>query len=84
MHLLSDPKVVLSGLKSGSCKEKSSMTNGVNDIQQPVVGATRQNVSSKIRSANKTHNVFYEYNVFHIEIVFCPLRFLMYEDGISP
>ena len=55
MHLLSDSKVVMSGLKSESCKEKSSMTNGVIDIQQPVVGATRQNVSSKNRSANKTH-----------------------------
>ena len=55
MHLLSDPKVVLSGLKSGSCKEKSSTTNRVSDLQQPVVGATRQNVSSKNRSANKTH-----------------------------
>jgi hypothetical protein len=53
MHLLSDPKVVLSGLRSESCKEKSSTTNGVSDIQQPVEGATQQHVSSKIRSANK-------------------------------
>jgi hypothetical protein len=55
MHLLSDPKVVLSGLRSESCKEKSSTTTRVSDIQQPVVRATHQNVSSKIRSANKTH-----------------------------
>jgi hypothetical protein len=52
---LSDSMVVLSGLRSASGKRKSSTTNRVSNIQQPVTGATRQHVSSKYRSANKTH-----------------------------
>jgi hypothetical protein len=73
MHLLSDPKFVLFGLRSESCKEKSSTTNGVSDIRQPVVGLTQQHVSSKIRSANKTHRGMYPPVImcFILRLFFC-------------